>query len=136
MRPKARGIIVKYRYFGVNFRKPGHVFPILAPNYSLPLRSENLFTLRQKVACESIRFSSLFAAGVVSRGGTFPLRETRPQRRRTRRNGCFRMLAKRGTELIQYVKLLFRDRRGATSLRYRNCVEITVLMCKQSPYPV
>ena len=30
----------------------------------------------------------------------------------------------------------FRDRRGATSLRYRNRAEITVLMCEQKPYPV
>ena len=36
------------------------------------------------VACENIRFSSLFAAGDVSRGGK------RPQRRRAKRNGCFR----------------------------------------------
>ena len=36
-----------------------------------------------RLACENIRFSSLFAAGDVSRG---------PQRRRARRNGCFRRL--------------------------------------------
>ena len=29
-----------------------------------------------------------------------------------------------------------RDRRGTTLLRYRNRSEITVLMCKQKPYPV
>ena len=28
------------------------------------------------------------------------------------------------------------DRRGAASLRYRNCTEITVLMCGQKRYPV
>ena len=39
------------------------------------------------LACENIRFSSLFADGDVSRGGT-----KRPRRRRARRNGCFRRL--------------------------------------------
>ena len=37
------------------------------------------------LACENIRFSSLFVAGDVSRGGKNPAR----QRRRARRNGCF-----------------------------------------------
>ena len=37
------------------------------------------------LACENIRFSSLFVAGDVSRGGKNPA----PQRRRARRNGCF-----------------------------------------------
>ena len=41
------------------------------------------------LACENIRFSSLFAAGDVSRE-TFTAK--RPQRRRARRNGCFRGL--------------------------------------------
>ena len=41
------------------------------------------------IACDNIRFSSLFAAGDVSRRGTFA---KRPQRRRERRNGCFRRL--------------------------------------------
>ena len=44
------------------------------------------------VAFENIRFSSLFAAGDVSRGRTSFLRAKRPQRRRVRRNGCFRRL--------------------------------------------
>ena len=30
----------------------------------------------------------------------------------------------------------FRDKRGAASLSYRNCTEITLLMCQQKPYPV
>ena len=30
----------------------------------------------------------------------------------------------------------FQDKRGAASLRYRNCTKITVLMCQQKPYPV
>ena len=38
---------------------------------------------------------------------------------------------------IRYVTLQFRDRRGATSLCYRNRAEITVLyVCEQKPYPV
>ena len=36
---------------------------------------------------------------------------------------------------IRYVTLLLRDRR-ISSLRYRNRLEITVLMCEQKPYPV
>ena len=44
------------------------------------------------LACENIRFSSLFAAGDVLRGGTTFVRAKRPQRRRARRNGCFRRL--------------------------------------------
>ena len=47
---------------------------------------------RQVLACENIRFSSLFAAGDVSRGGTS--RAKRPHRRRARRNGCFRRLGR------------------------------------------
>ena len=39
------------------------------------------------VACENIRFSSLFAAGDVSRGGNVPSGE------KARRNGYFRGLA-------------------------------------------
>ena len=39
------------------------------------------------LACENIRFSTLFVAGDVSRGGT-----KRPQRRRGGRDGCFRRL--------------------------------------------
>ena len=35
-----------------------------------------------------------------------------------------------------YVKLHFRDRRGAALLRNRVRAEITVLMCEQKPYPV
>ena len=42
----------------------------------------------ETVACESIRFSSLFAAGDVS------FRAKRPRLRRARRNGCFRRLGK------------------------------------------
>ena len=39
--------------------------------------------------------------------------------------------------LNRYVTLHFRDRRlGTASLRYRNRLEITVLMCEQKPYPV
>ena len=63
---------------------------------------------RQVLACENIRFSSLFAAGDVSRGGTSAtqrqkfntddaiqfLRAKRPHRRRARRNGCFRRLGR------------------------------------------
>ena len=41
-----------------------------------------------------------------------------------------------GTEPIPYVTPQFRDRRGAASLCYRNCAEITVLMCEQKPYQV
>ena len=48
-------------------------------------------TVRKNLACENSRFSSLFAAEDVSR--TF-LRAKRPQRRRARRNGCFRRLKK------------------------------------------
>ena len=48
----------------------------------------------KKVACENIRFPSLFAAGDVSRGGT----RKRPHRRRARRNGCFRRLRKKACE--------------------------------------
>ena len=36
---------------------------------------------------------------------------------------------------ISYVTLLFRDRRGAASIRHRNRAT-TVLMCEQKPYPV
>ena len=43
---------------------------------------------------------------------------------------------KYGTEFIQYAMLHFWDQRGTASLRYRNRTEITVLMCKQKPYPV
>ena len=42
---------------------------------------------------------------------------------------------KSDTEPIRYVTLHFRDRRGAVSLRPRNCTEITVLMSKQNPHP-
>ena len=42
-----------------------------------------------------------------------------------------------GTEPIRYVRLHSRDRRGATSLFYRNRAEITVLIAeKQKPCPV
>ena len=44
------------------------------------------------LACENIRFSSLFVAEDVSLGRTSFLRAKRPQRRRARRNGCFRRL--------------------------------------------
>ena len=37
---------------------------------------------------------------------------------------------------VWYVTLHFRDRLGTASLWYRNRAEITVLMCKQKPYPV
>ena len=37
---------------------------------------------------------------------------------------------------IWYVTLHFRDPRGAASLRYRNRVEISVLICEQKPYPL
>ena len=37
---------------------------------------------------------------------------------------------------FRYVPLHLRDRCGVASLRDRNCSEITVLMCKQKPYPV
>ena len=49
------------------------------------------FPRGKKLACEIIRSgSSLVAAGAVSRGGN----AKRPQRRRARRNGCFRTLEK------------------------------------------
>ena len=48
--------------------------------------------IRAVVACENIRFSSLFAAGDVSRGETSFLHPKRRQRRRARRNGCFHRL--------------------------------------------
>ena len=44
----------------------------------------NVGVFTNNVACENIRFSALFAAGDV--------RAKRPQRRRARRNGCFRRL--------------------------------------------
>ena len=44
------------------------------------------------LACENIRFSSFFVAEDVSLGRTSFLRAKRPQRRRARRNGCFRRL--------------------------------------------
>ena len=50
-----------------------------------------LSRLSENLACENSRFSLLFAAEDVSR--TF-LRAKRPQRRRARRNGCFRRLKK------------------------------------------
>ena len=37
---------------------------------------------------------------------------------------------------FRYVTLQFRDRRGATPLRYRNRAKMTVFMCEQMPYPV
>ena len=40
------------------------------------------------------------------------------------------------TEPLRYVTLLFRDRRGAASLRYKKRAKITVVMCEQKPYPV
>ena len=46
------------------------------------LVSDLLFDCSRVLACENIRFSSLFAPGDV--------RAKRPQRRRARRNGCFR----------------------------------------------
>ena len=36
----------------------------------LMLSGSNLFTIKSLLACENVRFSSLFAAGDVSRGGT------------------------------------------------------------------
>ena len=36
---------------------------------------------------------------------------------------------------IRYVTPHFRDRHSTASLRYRNRVEITVLICQQKPYP-
>ena len=41
-----------------------------------------------------------------------------------------------GTEPIRYVTLHLGDRRVAASPLYRNRTKITVLMCKQNPYPV
>ena len=46
------------------------------------LRKSSCTSVCAILACQNIRFSSLFAAVDVSRGGT----------RRARRNGCFRML--------------------------------------------
>ena len=43
---------------------------------------------------------------------------------------------KYGTKPIRYVKLHFRDWRGATSLRYRNRAATTVRVCGQKPYTV
>ena len=43
---------------------------------------------------------------------------------------------KRGTKSIWYVMRHFRDRHVAASLRNRNRVKITVLMCEQKPYPI
>ena len=43
---------------------------------------------------------------------------------------------KYGTKPIRYVKLHFRDRRDAASLRYRNRATTTVLVCEQKPSPV
>ena len=43
---------------------------------------------------------------------------------------------KRGTELLQYVTLHLRDRRGAASFDYRNRAEITILMWEPKPFPV
>ena len=42
-----------------------------------------------------------------------------------------------GTETHQICDDHFQDRRGTASLalRYRNCAEITFLMCEQRPYP-
>ena len=56
--------------------------------------TSQIVSTSKKLACENIRqlirFSSLFAAGAVSSEGN----EKRPQRRRARRNGCFRRLEK------------------------------------------
>ena len=38
--------------------------------------------------------------------------------------------------LSDHVMFSLRDRRGAAPLRYRNCTEITVLVCQQKPHPV
>ena len=56
----------------------------------LPIKTDSgpiLVKRHLALACENIRFSSLLAAGDVSF-----LRAKRPQRRRARRNGCFRRL--------------------------------------------
>ena len=55
-----------------------------------------------EISLRNIRFSSLFAAGDVSRGRTSFLRAKRPQRQRARRNGCFPrlLLPKRDTRIL------------------------------------
>lgn len=37
---------------------------------------------------------------------------------------------------IRYVTIHFHGQRGAATLRYRSRAEMTVLRCKQEPYPV
>ena len=49
---------------------------------------------------------------------------------------CHKKLSGLGWTPIRYVTLHLSDQRGAASLRHRNRAEITVLMCKQKPYPV
>ena len=52
------------------------------------------FFLKKTVLGENIRFSRLlFATGDISRGETSFILAKRPQRRRARRNGCFRRLS-------------------------------------------
>ena len=40
------------------------------------------------------------------------------------------------SHLSDHVMFSLQDRRGVASLRYRNCTEITVLVCQQMPHPV
>ena len=61
---------------------------LLSTIYPSALVIISLPTTTFHLACENIRFSSLLVAGDVSRGGKNPA----PQRRRARRNGCFRRL--------------------------------------------
>ena len=82
------------------------------------------------VACENIRFSSLFAAVDVSRGNVHSGEE-----RRARRNGCFRRLRKPYPILDQNGQIYpFSDQNGAKTLPDR-AAHTSIAYIREYPPP-
>ena len=80
------------------------------------------------LACENIRFSSLFVAGDVSRGGKNPA----PQRRRARRNGCFIVCL---PDFRHFSVLVVREAQKAkdSGILNRSSHALTVLLLRKFP---
>ena len=83
------------------------------------------------VACEDIRFSSLFANGDVSRRETTFLLAKCPRRRRARSNGCFRRLYWQYSivKILQTVNLLPWSCTASGENTADQCSETTLVLC-------
>ena len=78
-----------------------------------------------KVACENIRFSSLFAAGDVSREGTSPVAKSEEKRMFSQANG-----KETYKKAWSRAKLLFS--RNMNLLRFWRSLAVTVVVAKAS----